>query len=193
MDFSNNLWANLLSLVSLILAGTTFYFYFRDRKRERYAIVSDYCKQLIEWHGKTVEILIRLRIATKEGQLAEKNNLLIDLSTQIEKGRFYFPNIDKGNEFGKNKPMAYRGYRNLTLDFLVYSYNLFSRSDATQFLKHAEVLQREFTSIVFSVVRPEDILNEIKVLTDKFLATEKIFEDYLKHDPNSVQFMKRSE
>jgi len=192
-DFSNNLWTNVLSLASIGLAGTTFYFYFRDRKKEKYAIVSDYCKQLIEWHGDTAEILIGLRNATKQGNKELKTDLLTKLSAQIEKGRFYFPNIDKADGFGKDKPIAYQGYRNLTLDFLVYSYNLFIREDAGQFLKHAEMLQREFTSIIFSVVRPKEILEEIKGLTAKFLAPDKIFDDYLKHDPNSIQFMKRSE
>jgi hypothetical protein len=192
-DLSNNLWTNVVSIVSLVLAGTTFYFYFRDRKREKYAIVSDYCKQLIEWHGDTVEILIGLRNVTKDEDKGKKKDLLTELSAQIEKGRFYFPNIERGDGFGNDKPIAYQGYRNLTLDFLVYSYNLFIKEDAGQFLKHAEVLQREFTSIIFSVVRPKEILEEIKGLTDKFLAPDKIFDDYLKHDPNSVQFMKRIE
>ena len=191
MDFSNNFWTNVLSVVSLAFAGITFYFYFRDRKKEKYAIVSDYCKQLIEWHGETVGILIGLRNTTRDGDKEKKKDLLTGLSTQIEKGRFYFPNIDKGNGFGQGKPIAYQGYRNLTLDFLVYSYNLFIKEDSGQFLKHAEVLQREFTSIIISVVRPKETLEEIKGLTDKFFAPDKIFDDYLKHDPNSVPFMKR--
>lgn len=193
MDFSNNIWTNIISVVSLAFAGTTFYFYFRDRKREKYSIVSDYCKQLMQWHGESVEILIGLRSTIKDGDEEKKKDLLTELSAQIEKGRFYFPNIDKGNGFGKGKPIAYQGYRNLTLDFLIYSYNLFIRDNAGQFLKHAEVLQREFTSIIFSVVRPKETLEEIKELTDKFLATDKIFDDYLERDPNSVQFMKRVE
>lgn len=190
MDFSNNMWTNILSLLSILIAGITSYFYFRDRKKERYAIVSDYCKQLIEWHGRTVEILIELRVFTREGNRSKTKELLMNLSSQIEKGRFYFPNIDRYNGFGNDKPIAYRGYRNLTLDFLVYSYNLFNREDASNFLRHAEVLQREFTSIVFSVVRPKETLDEINQLTDKFLAIDKIFEDYLKQDPTSVQFMR---
>lgn len=191
-DFENNLWANVFSLVSLGLAATSFYFYFRDRRREKYSIVSEYCRQLIEWHGMTVEVLIRLRSETIDGSDEKKTDLLMQLSAQIEKGRFYFPNVDKNDGFGKEKPIAYQGYRNLTLDFLVYSYNLFSRNDARVFLKHAEVLQREFTSIIFSVVRPKETLEEIKSLTDKFLAPDKIFEDYLQHDPHSVQFMKQT-
>jgi hypothetical protein len=191
MDFSNNLWTNVLSVVSLAFAGTTFYFYFRDRKREKYSIASDYCRQLMEWHGETVEILIGLRNATQDKD--KKKDFLTKLSAQIEKGRFYFPNIDKGNRFGKDKPIAYQGYRNLTLDFLVYSYNLFDKDDAGQFLEHAAVFQREFTSIIFSVVRPKETLEEIKGLTDKFLAPDKIFDDYLKHAPNSIQFMKKVE
>jgi len=185
--------ANVIAGISLFVSVLTFFFYFKDRRREKFQLGHDYVKQLIEWHGETVEVLINLRGAVSKSNDGEKSPLLCKLSSQIEKGRFFFPNIDKMDDFGKEKPLAYQGYRNLTLDFLVYSYNLFSRKDASKYLKHAEVLQREFTSIVFQIVRPREHLEEIKQLTDKFYASDSIFEDYLDKDPTSIQFIHYNE
>jgi hypothetical protein len=181
--------ANMIAAFSLLVSGVTFLFYFKDRRREKFQLVNNYLKQLLEWHGDTVQILISLRNSVSQTDSPDKSSLLCKLSGQIEKGRFFFPNIDKNDGFGNEKPVAYQGYRNLTLDFLVYSYNLFSKKNASHFIRHAEVLQREFTSIVYQVVRPKDNLQEIKRLTDKFYAYESIFEDYLEKDPNSIQFM----
>ena len=181
--------ANIIAAISLLVSGSTFFFYFKDRRREKFQLVNDYVKQLIEWHSETVELLISLRNPANQVDSSIKSALLCKLSSQIEKGRFYFPNIDKNDEFGNDKPLAYQGYRNLTLDFLVSSYDLFSQKDPNRYLKHAEVLQREFTSIVFQVVRPREHLLEIKRLTDKFFTSDSIFEDYLNKDPDSIHFM----
>jgi hypothetical protein len=51
----------------------------------------------------------------------DKNELLSQLSSLIEIGRLYFPNIDKKDNFGKEKPKIYQGHRNLVFVFLVYS------------------------------------------------------------------------
>lgn len=80
--------------------------------------------------------------------------MLAKLSSLIESGRFYFPNIDRKDGFGKQKPIAYQGYRNVILDFLVYEYQLFEKDDYVQYLKHAESLQRLFTSYVFQYLEP---------------------------------------
>jgi hypothetical protein len=180
--------ANIIAGFSLFVAGFTFYYFLKDHRREKFLLVNEYLKQLLEWHGETVEILIRLRDSVNHPDSPGKNELLTRLSAQIEKGRFFFPNIDKGDGFGKEKPAAYQGYRNLALEFLVITYDLFGKKKASDYVSHAETLQREFTSIVFQVVRPKENLQEIKRLTDKFYASESILEDYLEKDPNSIHF-----
>jgi hypothetical protein len=189
MNFGDNLITNLLSCFSVIVASFTLWFYLRDRKRQKYQIVNDYTKLLIDWHCETVETLIKLRNCLIVKDDVIKQELLCRLSSQIERGRFHFPNIDKGDGFGRNKPIAYQGYRNLTLDFLVYSYNLFCKENCNELTQHAVVLQREFTSNVFQIVRPKENLDEIKKLTDKFYTSEKIFEDFFHKNPESVDFL----
>ena len=184
MNIDNSSFTNLISIISLLLSTLTLYFYSKDRNKLKYAIANEYTKQLLEWHSTTVEILIRLRSCS----LIDKDGLLSELSAQIEKGRFYFPNVDKGDNFGQQKPVAYQGYRNLTLDFLVYSYNLFKKKDCEKFNDHAVIMQREFTSNVFQIIRPKELLSEIKVLTDKFYASDKIFEDFFNEEANAAIF-----
>lgn len=184
MKIDSNTATTLISFVSLAISAVTLYFYSSDRNKLKYAISSEYKKQLLQWHSETVEVLIELKSCSPYDKKAH----LAKLSAQIEKGRFYFPNIDKDDGFGAEKPVAYQGYRNLTLDFLVYSYNLFKKEDCATYAKHAEILQREFTSNVFEVVRPKENLEEIKKLTDGFYASNKIFEDFMKHEASAAIF-----
>jgi hypothetical protein len=189
MNFASNLFTNLIAGISLIVSAITICLYILDRKRVKFQILNEYTKQLLEWHGETVEILIKLRLNTELKKNYDKTELLAKLSSQIEKGRFFFPNINLKDHFGNEKQTAYQGYRNLTLDFLVYSFNLFSEESASDYIKHAEELQREFTSIVFEIVRPKENLEEIRKLTDKYFTKEHIFENYLEKKPEAVKFM----
>lgn len=189
MDFSSNSFTNLIAGISLLISAITIILYFSDRKRIRFQILTDYTTQLLDWHGKTVEILLKLRLYTENQVDCNKIELLASLSCQIEKGRFFFPNIDLKDNSGIEKPIAYRGYRNLALDFLVYSYKLFAEDNCSNYIKQAETLQREFTSIVYDILRPKENLDEIRKLTDKYFTKEHIFENYLKNNPESVRFM----
>src|SRR5205085_9721375 len=45
------------------------------------------------------------------------------LSSMIDRGRWFFPNVDS-EKYGKDKPLAFRGYRHEVLDSLVEAYNV---------------------------------------------------------------------
>jgi hypothetical protein len=92
-----------------------------------------------------------------------------------------------GNDFGHEKPTAYRGYRNLMLDFLVYSYRLYSRPNAASYIKHAEILEREFTSLLFEIINPKDFLIETKKTTKKTFTKDLVFEDFLNSNPEVLR------
>jgi hypothetical protein len=111
---------------------------------------------------------------------------LCALSSLIEQGRFYFPNIHRGDDFGAEKPIAYRGYRNLALDFLVASYNVLKEPSSARRHENSELLQRYFTSIVFEVVRPSERLEAIRAHTDKYFVVQKSFEDFLDQKDGEV-------
>jgi hypothetical protein len=162
---------------------------------KKYEVKRDYHNTIINWFSETTKILLELRSLLAESvkspdnlkQYTElKSSLLSSLSAQIEIGRLYFPNIDKGDRFGEEKPKAFQGYRNLTLDFLVFSYNIFSKEDSINYITHLSRLQREFTSIICEILDPKEFINEVKQHSDKFFSHNLSYEEFLSKDPNNM-------
>ena len=96
---------------------------------KKYELTENYRKELLQWYTSVVEIMIRI-IHSMESQeffsdefQPQKMEMLSRLSALTEIGRFYFPNVIKGDYFGHDKPSAYQGYRDICLEFLVYFYN----------------------------------------------------------------------
>jgi len=175
------------ALVALAALAYSYFQSYLQSGLKKYEIKRDYVSRILDWYTCTIRILIELRcllIHDKTQFHKVKLELLSKLSAQIELGRFYFPNIDKADGYGKDKPKAYRGYRNLTLDFLVYNYDIFLKENPEKYLDHLEVIQREFTSIVFEIIDPNEIIKETSLLTDKFYIKNWSFEEYLKGNPD---------
>jgi len=176
MDLGSTEFSNIISYVSLIVSGTIAVFYIRDRSHAKYTIENEYSNQLLSWHGAVVDVLTALCDCSNTEDEENKRPLLIKLSSLIEQGRFFFPNI-LPNNYGVEKPPAYRGYRNIALDFLVASYNLHHKPSNDQTKRQAAHLQRLFTSVVFEVVRPADRLLTIRKLTDKYFVKDLSIRD----------------
>lgn len=176
MKFSD--WISIISIC--VALGTFIYSILSNTKK--YELTYQYYSDILQWHNKTVEILICLRLSKMNDE--SKKNALSKLSTFIEQGRFYFPNVNKKDGFGDQKPFAYQGYRNIVLDFLVYSYQLFLRSDYMKYAKHAEQLQRLFTSYVFQYLEPHKRRKQI--ISKTFIKTDKEFtiDDFLRESPD---------
>lgn len=178
---------------SLIIAISAFiYSYLTNTKK--YELTSQYRSEILNWYSTTIELLIKLRHEAEANFVDRdlKRELLSRLSAQIEIGRFYFPNIDKGDDFGCDKPFAYKGYRNLLLDFLVYSFRLYDNPNPMLYIKHADFLQRHFTSHLFETIDPSAFLKETKKYTSKTFAKELIYEDFIKTDPEKLRFYIKS-
>lgn len=173
--------ANLLAFLAFVISAAVAFFNIRDRRHVKYQIASDYTNQLLLWHSQVVEVLTELRINPTELEPARRAKLLVMLSALIEQGRFYFPNI-KPSEYGQDKPPAYRGYRNIALDFLVASFNLHHKSYTERSLSQAFRLQRLFTSVVFEIVRPPERLQEISEITDRYFVKNLSVEDLEQRD-----------
>lgn len=178
--------ANVIAALSLLLSLCLGVFYLRDRRQSRFSFEREHVRDLLQWHSEIVEILIRLRSAVRQQADAPREADLVRLSAKIECGRFFFPNLDKGDGFGAEKPPAYRGYRNLALDFLVASYNLFCSADAARHLRQAESLQRHFTALIFEVVQPRTRLQRMRSLTDQYFVREESFEDFLRTGDGAI-------
>lgn len=160
--------------------------YVRDRRHAKFAIENEYANRLLGWHEQVVTVLSRashLGLNRKSSEHLAELGLLYAL---IEQGRFLFPNIDLGDNYGEEKPPAYCGYRNLALDFLVATYNLLHHPPSEESIRQLRTLQRHFTSIVFELVRPKDRLQTIRALTDRYFVKEQSFEDFLQHADGAV-------
>ena len=186
MNITTALVANIVAGFSLVVSAVLAVVYIRDRRHAVFAIENEYAKELLEWHEEVVGTLLELRISDQNKRPGEYECALSRLSALIEQGRVYFPNIDRGDGFGKDKPPAYRGYRNLALDLLVGSFNIYSESLTPELEKHVEILQRHFTSIVFEILRPQERLERIRTLTDRFFVLEKCYEDFLENQDAEV-------
>lgn len=176
----------VVAVLSLALSVGLAVFYFRDRRAAKFGLMNEYSSTLLQWHAQVVEDLISARCLNRPRDSEEHQKDLAHLSALIEQGRFMFPNIDRADGFGQEKPPAYQGYRNLALDFLVASYNILRQQPSEEARMKLELLQRHFTSVVYEVVRPKERLETIRALTDRYFAKDQSFEDFLKHRDGSI-------
>lgn len=173
-------WISIISIIVAIIA--LLYSAFTNTKK--FELTYQYFNDVLNWHNEVIEILILLRIGDYNGK--EKHNYLAKLSTLLDSGRFLFPNIDKRDNFGKEKPAAYQGYRDVILDLLFFSYELFGREDYKNYLKHAEYFQRLFTSCVFEYLDPKKRRKQIKRNTSITNINNFCLEDFLDKSPDSI-------
>ena len=106
----------IISIISLIISFTLLLYNILSNK-DRYNFAKDIYDKIICWHSKVVEIIIYLRL---NPNCKNKMEYLSKLSMLIEEGRFYYPNIDKKDGFGKNKAIASQGHRNVVLNMLSF-------------------------------------------------------------------------
>lgn len=167
----------VIATIALIIAIVT--------NTKKYELTVNQRTELLNWFNEVSELLIQSRLHILNDDAIELDKLG-KLSSLIEYGRFLFPNVDKGDGYGKNNPSAYRGYRDITLEFLIYSYDIIKRKDAKNYLKHLEKLQRLFTSRIFDAVKPQKHNKRIKKYTAISLENEMSLADFLKKDPNKI-------
>lgn len=173
-------WIAVISLSISVIA--LIYSFISNTKK--YELTYQYYNDILIWHNQVIEVLTSLKLNDTNDEL--KKQMLVKLSSLIESGRFYFPNIDRKDGFGKQKPIAYQGYRNVILDFLVYEYQLFEKDDYKQYLKHAEILQRFFTSYVFQYLEPSKQKKKIHKKTNIKVHTEFTINEFLSKSPESI-------
>ena len=90
---------------------------------------------IIRWAGEAVGLLAEMAELPvtemeEDTRLRRWHALRHKLSTQIDIGRFYFPNYGK-DIYGQENPTAFRGRRQRVLEFLVEAYDVFDEEDVT--------------------------------------------------------------
>lgn len=142
---SNNTW--VIAGLSLIISVIALMI---SRKSRKFELTSHHYREILEWYKETIRIIVALKTVKSH----KKDRLLSDLSAQIDIGRFFFPNVERGDNYGIHKPEAYRGYRNSINDCLVFIYQLYEKSNYEEYIKHADMLQRLYTSKIFICLNP---------------------------------------
>lgn len=175
-------FAEWISVISLVVAFAAL-LYSIISNTKKYELTYQYYQDVVTWHSDVIKVITQLKATNEENS---KKVYLAELSALIETGRFYFPNIDQHDNFGANKPLAYRGYRNVVLDFLVYEYQLFAREDSNKYVEHAESLQRLFTSYVFQHLDPKKLQKKVKHNTSIHMKNEITINEFLKQSPESI-------
>ena len=190
IEFNSDLLSNFISGLALVISSMLAIFYIMDRRRSKFIFEDDYSNQIMGWYSEVIEVLMLLKLNLKSRNRINANDLA-KLSSLIERGRFFFPNFNKGDSYGCTKPIAYRGYRNLALDFLVALYNLYSSPRYPgKDVSNASILCQHFTSIIFEILRPKDKLNIIRSITNKLFIKNKSFEDFFEeNDPEILSYL----
>jgi hypothetical protein len=160
----------------IMSVGAFIYSYLTSSKK--YELASQYRSEILKWYSDTITIMKRAKAALDTQNEVELKTIQADLSSQIDIGRFYFPNIDMGDDKGSSNPSAYRGYRNLVLDTLVFYYLLIEDVKRMSHSDRLIDLQRIFTSQVFDQLDPRDFIRQTARFTNKaFYASKSILDN----------------
>ena len=122
--------------------------------------------------------LSRIRDVEERGR--EWNRVRARLSSAIDTGRWYFPNKYQDN-FGKEKPLAYRGKRRQILSWVVHAYNSIpnppafyatnSKNNDPDTMKaygNLERYKREFVSGIQQLLNPKQREEQVEKIIERF-------------------------
>ncbi|KEA63129.1 hypothetical protein ADIMK_2653 [Marinobacterium lacunae] len=137
----------------------------------------DYFSDLTHWSDESMRLLSEaLHLCDLAPTKCEsptffdrRHQLRVNLSAQIDKGRWFFPN-DATEDHGQHKEAAYRGYRPAVLDALVDAYSAVSvldhqgKSNHPHMRKEIQQAKRIFTSEIQQVLDPQSRDKEFKKL-----------------------------
>ena len=153
----------ILAIVATLIAVATFVWTFvinrHETKRKKFEFTYLHYNEILKWYERIIKVLKEFQLNQNISK-EEKEILLVELSSLIDVGRFYFPN-DKTSGFGKEKPSAYKGLRVLVLDLLVLLYKIFQSNMISHYDK-VESIMRYFTSEVFDYLEPNRLRLDIK-------------------------------
>ncbi|MCL2364769.1 MAG: hypothetical protein FWC71_08915 [Defluviitaleaceae bacterium] len=166
----------IISIVAVVISVIVF-IHSLVTNTKRYELTTAQRTDLLDWFHKTLEQLVLAREKLEANLDFDKTIALAKLSSLIECGRFFFPNMANGK--GKNKPTAYQGSRDVILDFLVFSYDLIKRDDAKEYITHLHHLQRLFSSRIFEIISPRKYNKLVNRHTTIILNKPYTSEDFI--------------
>ncbi|MEQ8438760.1 MAG: hypothetical protein RIB65_14800 [Ilumatobacter fluminis] len=177
-----DIWlAAAATLIALISLAVSIWSAIRSHSQAERSARDSYLERMRDWADETVEIVVGLNRLCRQSCLEEtfmgnRDQLRTRLSAQIEKGRWFFPNLLE-DRVGERKQAAYRGLRQPILDHLVDVYNCV---DSVDWLTRAECQpairksQRGFVSEVQLRLDPKQRDNTYQDLLDRYEAIERL-------------------
>lgn len=148
----------LLDFIAIFISGIALICSALCMLINRIDVSAEYRNKIMAWYGQCISVIMKLKHCSLDENT--KRLLLGELSCLVEYGRFFFPNIDKGDGFGENKPAAYQGYRSHVLEYLVLYYELFNNNTNLNVDK-SDDLQRRFTSAVYAYLKPWKFIKKL--------------------------------
>lgn len=159
---------------------------------KKYELTENFRKELLEWYSSVINLMIRIIHFSETGEFfcaefsAQKTEMLSQLSALTEVGRFYFPNVNKDDNFGKHKPSAYQGYRHINLEFLLYFYQIARHDDDGSKTELLWRLERNFTSVIFDMVEPRKRNRDYSKYLAITFPEDKAIEDFIYENPKNI-------
>lgn len=126
--------AEIIAIVSSLVALVSFGFNVLVVRRQQRLAYEDLKLKLdsdiLGWGREAVAALADAERFVAEAELKqdatayerERLHVMHDLSALADQGRFYFPNIMKGDDHGREKEFAFRGHRPPIIHALVFAY-----------------------------------------------------------------------
>jgi hypothetical protein len=156
-------------LIAVAAAASSLYFSLRGARLQKESLRVQRDNDILSWGNQTIDNLSRLEsiaymdvahITLVHEFNAKKIEYMAVLSSAIDKGRMYFPNVQR-EEHGVHKDSAFRGHRRPILDALVGAYSAaeqFKFGDAGAMLKVKDEInlsRRRFVAELQKSVDPD--------------------------------------
>lgn len=146
------MWDTVIGAGSLIVATVSSIFVYYSWKKQEIRHES-----VLNWSDEVISCLQGMVIYLKYFYETDSESDFIDekiyeTSILVERGRLFFKNQIVG-DYGRSKPVAYRGYRPEILDKILISHNIalnwsnFSKEQRGFILPYLEDCVREFVSL----------------------------------------------
>lgn len=138
-----------------------------QRRQAAFNAAADWRRDMSAWAAGAIDVLseaVEFWDSDAEGSRAARlSDCSFRLSSMIDRGRLFLPNV-RENEYGVNKPVAYRGFRHHALDPLVAATLVLSTGRTGAFTDGRFALiamRREFVSAIHQILDPRGFNQQV--------------------------------
>ena len=141
----------ITAVIAVMAIASPAFFAYLNWRRERVAFRQNYFKEIRVWADEVSDLMSEAmhlcdldpKKMTAETFFDRRHRLRIALSSMIDRGRWFFPNLEL-DDHGKNKPPGFRGYRHEILDGIVRAYRSVDAMNCDEQTKNGPVREDLF-------------------------------------------------